>query len=217
MTRLSASRLFVALAVLVGGPAFAAEAVPGPTPQELIETSAKKMLAALDSDREAARKDPGRVEKLVEEILLPGFDTDESARRVLGTHWARATPEDRQRFIDAFYHSLLRNYGSALAEFTADRMVVLPFRGDLSTGNATVRTEVKRKDGTRVPVNYTLHATPKGWKAWDVSIEGISYVRNFRNDVGAEISKNGLAAVIERLERENRAGTGAPTKAPAQQ
>jgi phospholipid transport system substrate-binding protein len=204
MIRHAASRLCCLLAFFAGTAALAADAVPGPTPQELIETSAKRMLAALDADRDAARKDPGRVEQLVEEILLPGFDTDESARRVLGVHWSRATPEDRQRFIKAFYRSLLRNYGSALAEFTADRMVVLPFRGDLSTGNATVRTEVKRKDGTRVPVNYTLHATPEGWKAWDVSIVGISYVRNFRNDVGAEISKNGLAAVIERLERENR-------------
>jgi len=204
MIRKFASRLCCALAVLAGGAALAADAVPGPSPQALIETSANKMLAALDADREAARKDPKRVEKLVEEILLPGFDTDESARRVLGAHWQRATPEERQRFIDAFYHSLLRNYGSALAEFTADRMVVLPFRGDLSTGNATVRTEVKRKDGTRVPVNYTLRATPEGWKAWDVSIEGISYVRNFRNDIGAEIASKGLGAVIERLERENR-------------
>jgi phospholipid transport system substrate-binding protein len=203
MIRQYASRLCCFLALLAGSAALAADAVPGPSPQELIETTAKRMLDALDADRDAARKDPRRVEKLVEEILLPGFDTDESARRVLGVHWTRATPEDRQRFIKAFYQALLRNYGSALAEFTADRMVVLPFRGDLSTGNATVRTEVKRKDGTRVPVNYTLHATPEGWKAWDVTIEGISYVRNFRNDVGAEISKNGLAAVIERLEREN--------------
>ena len=204
MIRHAASRLCCLLVFFAGSAALAADAVPGPAPQELIETSAKKMLAALDADRETVRKDPKRVEKLVEDILLPGFDTDESARRVLGVHWTRATPEDRQRFIKAFYQSLLRNYGSALAEFTADRMVVLPFRGDLSSGNATVRTEVKRKDGTRVPVNYTLHATPEGWKAWDVSIEGISYVRNFRNDVGAEISKNGLAAVIERLESENR-------------
>jgi phospholipid transport system substrate-binding protein len=203
MIRQYASRLCCLLALLAGSAALAADAVPGPSPQELIETTARRMLDALDADRDAARKDPRRVEKLVEQILLPGFDTDESARRVLGAHWTRATPEDRQRFIKAFYQSLLRNYGSALAEFTADRMVVLPFRGDLSTGNATVRTEVKRKDGTRVPVNYTLHATPEGWKAWDVTIEGISYVRNFRNDVGAEISKNGLAAVIERLEREN--------------
>ena len=212
MIRHVASRLCCLLVFFAGSAALAADAVPGPTPQDLIETTAKKMLAALDADREAARKDPKRVEKMVEEILLPGFDTDESARRVLGTHWTRATPADRQRFIDAFYQSLLRNYGSALAEFTADRMVVLPFRGDLSTGNATVRTEVKRKDGTRVPVNYSLHATPAGWKAWDVTIEGISYVRNFRNDVGAEISKNGLTAVIERLERENRENAPAPTK-----
>jgi phospholipid transport system substrate-binding protein len=203
MIRQYASRLCCLLALLAGSAALAADAVPGPSPQQLIETTAKRMLDALDADRDAARKDPKRVEKLVEEILLPGFDTDESARRVLGVHWTRATPEDRQRFIKAFYQSLLRNYGSALAEFTADRMVVLPFRGDLSTGNATVRTEVKRRDGTRVPVNYTLHVTPEGWKAWDVTIEGISYVRNFRNDVGAEISKNGLTAVIERLEREN--------------
>ncbi len=205
MIRLFATRLVLLLA-LVAPPALAAEVTPGPGPQEVIETAAKKMLVALDADRELARKDPKRVERLVEEILLPGFDTDESARRVLGTHWTRAKPEDRQRFIDAFYQSLLQNYGSALAEFTADRMVMLPFRGDVSTGNATVRTEVKRRDGTRVPVNYSLHATPRGWKAWDVTIEGISYVRNLRNDIGAEISQKGLIPVIERLERENRGG-----------
>ena len=110
------------------------------------------------------------------------------------------TPAQRQRFIDAFYQSLLRNYGSALAEFTADRMALLPFRGDLATGQATVRTEVKRSDGTRVPVNYSMRATAAGWKAWDVTIEGISYVRNLRNDVGAEVDQRGLDAVIERLE-----------------
>jgi len=106
-----------------------------------------------------------------------------SARLVLGRHWRDATPEQRQRFIGAFYQSLLRNYGSALAEFTGDRLTLLPFRGDLSTGRATIRTEVKRSDGTRVPVNYSMRATPAGWKAWDVAIEGISYVRNLRNDV----------------------------------
>jgi phospholipid transport system substrate-binding protein len=190
----------------VVGAAYAAEAVPGPAPQELIETTARKLLEALDADRALAKKDPARVRKLVDEILLPHFDTDYSARLVLGKHWRAATEEQRKRFIDAFYQSLLRNYGSALAEFTADRMEVLPFRGDLATGQATVRTEVKRSNGTRVPVSYTLHATPAGWKAWDVTIEGISYVRNFRNDVGAEIDQTGLPALIERLEKENQRG-----------
>ena len=208
MTRRLAIRLCVLLMpVALAGSAWAADPVPGPAPQELIESAATRLLQALDADREAARKDAKRVQKMVDEILLPAFDTDYSARLVLGKHWRGATAEQRKQFIDAFYQSLLRNYGSALAEFTADRMVVLPFRGDLATGQATVRTEVKRYDGTRVPVNYTLRATPGGWKAWDVTIEGISYVRNFRNDVGAEIAERGLASVIERLEAEARGET----------
>ncbi|MGH8251333.1 MAG: MlaC/ttg2D family ABC transporter substrate-binding protein [Steroidobacteraceae bacterium] len=202
-----APRLACVLApIALAGAAWAAEAVPGPAPQELIEKAARELLEALDADREAAKKDPSRVRKLVDQILLPHFDTDYSARLVLGKHWRAASEEQRQRFIDAFYQSLLQNYGSALAEFTADRMKVLPFRGDLSGGQATIRTEVKRSNGQRVPVNYTLRATPEGWKAWDVTIEGISYVRNFRNDVGAEVDQRGLTSVIERLERENRTG-----------
>jgi phospholipid transport system substrate-binding protein len=196
----------LAAPVAVTGAAHAADAVPGPAPQELIETTSRKLLEALDADRELAKKDPARVRKLVDEILLPHFDTDYSARLVLGKHWRTATPEQQKRFVDAFYQSLLRNYGSALAEFTADRLTVLPFRGDLASGQASVRTEVKRSNGTRVPVNYTLRATPQGWKAWDVTIEGISYVRNFRNDVGAEVDQKGLPALIERLEKENRSG-----------
>jgi len=203
MRPLTACRGILAWVLLLTGAAAASGAVPGPGPQELIETAAMRLLNALDADRLAARSDASRVRKLVDEILLPHFDTDYTARLVLGKHWRDATPEQRQRFIDAFYQSLLRNYGSALAEFTADRMTVLPFRGDLATGQATVRTEVKRSDGTRVPVSYTMRATPSGWKAWDVTIEGISYVRNLRNDVGAEVNQRGLDAVIERLEAED--------------
>jgi phospholipid transport system substrate-binding protein len=199
LARLAPAALLCAAAL-----AAAAEPVPGQAPQELIESTARQLLQALDANREAVRKDPERVQQLVDQHLLPHFDTDYSARLVLGRHWRNATPAQRQRFIDAFYRSLLRNYGAALADFTADRLAVLPFRGDLASGQATVRTEVKRSDGTRVPVNYTLRATPAGWKAWDVTIEGISYVRNFRNDVGAEVDQRGLDAVIERLERENQ-------------
>jgi len=201
MTRRLLIRLCCLLAPgLLAAGAWAADSVPGPAPQELIQSAATRLLQALDADREAVRRDPKHVQKLVDEILLPSFDTDYSARLVLGKHWRDASPEQRRRFIDAFYQSLLRNYGAALAEFTADRMVVLPFRGNLTSGQAIVRTEVKRSDGTRVPVNYTLRATPAGWKAWDVTIEGISYVRNFRNDVGAEVDQRGLDAVIARLE-----------------
>ncbi len=206
--RLAITLAAILLPALFAAVARAAEAVPGPAPQELIETTARSLLEALDADRAQAKKDPARVRKLVDEILLPHFDTDYSARLVLGKNWRSATPDQRRQFIDAFYQSLLRNYGSALADFTAERLVVLPFRGDLASGQAVVRTEVKRSNGQRVPVNYSLHSTPQGWKAWDVTIEGISYVRNFRNDVGAEVDQKGLDSVIKRLETEGpRAAT----------
>jgi phospholipid transport system substrate-binding protein len=197
--------------MMLAGAVAMAGSVPGPAPQDLIETTSTRLLKALDADREIVKRDPARVRRLVDEILLPYFDTDYAGRLVLGKHWRDATPEQQRRFIEAFYQSMLRNYGSALAEFTADRMTLLPFRGDLATGQATVKTEVKRSDGTRVPVNYSMRATPGGWKAWDVTIEGISYVRNLRNDVGAEVDQRGLDAVIQRLEAENLGAKDRPS------
>jgi len=180
-------------------------AVPGPGPQQLIEKASHEMLEALDADRAAYKKDPARVDALVDRILLPHFDTALAARLVLGKYWRTATPEQRKRFVDAFYHSLLSKYGAALANFTADRMTILPFRGDLASGRATVRTEVTTDDGKRVPVDYSMYATPQGWKAWDVTIEGISYVKNYRTDFGSEVEQKGLDELITRLETEARA------------
>ncbi|HWJ05510.1 MAG TPA: ABC transporter substrate-binding protein, partial [Steroidobacteraceae bacterium] len=101
-------------------------------------------------------------------------------------------------------------YGDALLEFTSDRMKILPYKGDPAATSATVRTEVKRSNGTPVPVNYSLRGTPQGWKAWDVTIEGISYVKNYRTDFGAQADKEGIEAVIKRLETQNAAGKPDP-------
>jgi phospholipid transport system substrate-binding protein len=176
------------------------------TPQVLVENSAKKMLVELDANRAMYRGDPKKLDALVGNVLLPNFDTEYSARLVLGQSWRTATPEQRKRFVDAFYHSLLRNYGAALIDFTADRFVVLPYKGDPGDTTATVRTEVKRSSGDKVPVNFSLRKTPEGWKAWDVVIEGISYVKSFRTDFASEIQQKGLDDVISRLEKEGRVG-----------
>ncbi|MGO9930358.1 MAG: phospholipid-binding protein MlaC [Steroidobacteraceae bacterium] len=175
-------------------------------PGELVENSAKRMLVELDANRAMYRSDPKKLDALVGNVLLPYFDTDYSARLVLGQSWKTATPEQRKRFVDAFYHSLLRNYGAALIDFTGDRFVVLPYKGDPADTTATVRTEVKRESGAKVPVNFSLRKTADGWKAWDVVIDGISYVKSFRTDFAAEIQQKGLDDVITRLETEGRVG-----------
>ena len=190
----------------------AATAPPANTmgPQELVENSAKRMLAELDKNRPVYAKDPAKLDALVANVLLPNFDSEYSARLVLGQAWRTATPEQRKRFVDAFYHSLLRNYGTALLNFTADRFVILPYKGDPADATATVRTEVKKSSGESVPVNFSLRKTETGWKAWDVVIEGISYVKSFRTDIGAEIQQKSLDEVINRLETEGKVRGAAP-------
>jgi len=169
-------------------------------PGEVVQNAAQGMLHDLDQDRDSYRRDPQKVGALVDKYLLPHFDTEYSARLVLGQYWRNATPEQRQAFVNAFYHSLLTNYGSALVDFTADRLKIYPTNVDANATRATVRTEVKRDNGDRVSVNYYLHKTPQGWKAWDVVIDGISYVNSYREDFGPQIEQQGIDAVIKRLQ-----------------
>jgi phospholipid transport system substrate-binding protein len=172
-------------------------------PSELAESVARGVLNDLETNRDAMRKDPQLIRKLVDVHFLPSFDTEYAAALVLGKHWRAATPEQRKRFIAAFYQSLLQNYGDALVDFTADRLTIQPYRGNHADTTATVRTEVRRDNGSRVPVNFSMRKTSGGWKAYDVTIEGISYVKSFRTDFGSEVEQKGLDAVIKRLESQN--------------
>jgi phospholipid transport system substrate-binding protein len=192
-----------------GAPATPTAAPSTLGPQELVENSAKRMLVELDANRPMYAKDQTKLDALVANVLLPNFDTEYAARLVLGQTWRTATPDQRKRFVDAFYHSLLRNYGAALVDFTADRFIILPYKAEPGDTMATVRTEVKRESGDKVPVNFSLRKTDGVWKAWDVVIEGISYVKSFRTDFGAEIQAKGLDEVITRLESNAKPGAAA--------
>jgi phospholipid transport system substrate-binding protein len=202
-----ARRLFAGW-VLAAVCAAAAGEVDTSNPYNLIQTSATAMLREIDANRAAYRQDPMLLYAVVDRILLPSFDVDYAARLVLGKNWRAATAEQRKRFIEAFYRSLLTNYSDALVEFTGDRLKVLPTKVAPGAQVATVRSEIKRNNGQKVPVNYTLRLTPQGWKVWDVVIEGISYVKSFREDFGAEIDQKGLDAVIQRLATQK----GAPAR-----
>ena len=175
-------------------------------PSEVVQAAAQGMLNDLEKDRAGYKRDPAKVAQLVDKYLLPHFDTEYSARLVLGKYWRTATLDQRQHFIDAFYHSLLSNYGAALTEFTADKLKIYPTTVDPSKPIATVRTEVKRDNGDRVSVNYYMHKTPQGWKAWDVVIDGISYVNSYRTDFGEQIEQQGIDSVIKRLEAGEKPG-----------
>jgi phospholipid transport system substrate-binding protein len=170
-------------------------------PSDIVQTAAQSILKDLEANREVYRKDPSKIATLVDKYLLPHFDTEYAARLVLAQYWRTATPDQKKRFVDAFYHSLLQNYGSALVDFTADKLKVFPSKVAPGDDHATVRTEIKRDSGDRIAVNYQLHKTPDGWKAYDVNIDGISYVKSYREDFGSQIAQQGIDSVIARLER----------------
>ncbi len=177
------------------------------SPQQLVENSAKRMLQELDANRAMYKADPAKLDALVGNVLLPNFDTEYSARLVLGQSWRTATPEQRKRFVDAFYHSLLRNYGAALIDFTADRFVVLPYKGDPGDTTATVRTEVKKSSGDKVPVNFSLRQDSRRVEGMGCGDRRHLLRQEFSHRLCiARSSKRGWTMSLRRLEKEGRVG-----------
>ena len=211
-------RSVLALLVLCAAPlaSMAAAPIDDTSPQKLIETSSKELFTDLDANRARYRSDLPALYNMVREKFLPYVDVDYAAQQVLGKNWRTATPEQRKRFIDSFTRSLLYTYGDALVDFTGDRMKVLPFQGDAAAPRASVRTEIRRSNGATVAVAYSLRKNAAGaWRVWDVVIEGISYVKSFREQFELEIDQKGLDAVLQRLESGLKPDGKPPVNGPA--
>ena len=184
---------------------FMSSAVMAQEPNDVIQETADELAAALDGRKEELAADKVALYSMIDGILLPRFDRRYAAQLVLGRPWRDATAEQRERFIDGFYASMLRRYANGVLEFDQSKMEILPFRGDLEKKRTTVKTIVRLNDGTKVPVNYEMVKRDSGWMMFDVKIEGISYIRNFKTEINAEIQATSLDAVIERLEMEAQA------------
>ncbi len=194
----------LAVLLLVFSPAVALAQAPVTVIQEASELLAVELAERKDelsSDRDA-------LYAVVNDIILPRFDRRYAAQLVLGRNWRSASSEQRSAFIDAFYANLLRRYAEGALEFDEDKIEILPFRGDESKGRVMVKTRVTLDDGTVVPVDYGLSNRNGSWKVFDVVIEGISYVRNFRAELASEIQASSLDAVISRLSAEAPAEAG---------
>ncbi|RLA31150.1 MAG: ABC transporter substrate-binding protein [Gammaproteobacteria bacterium] len=181
---------------------FMSSAAMAQEPNDVIQETADELAAALDGRKEELAADKVSLYSMIDGILLPRFDRRYAAQLVLGRPWRDATAEQRERFIAGFYSSMLRRYANGVLEFDQSKMEILPFRGDLEKKRTTVKTIVRLNDGTKVPVNYEMVKRDSGWMMFDVKIEGISYIRNFKTEINAEIQATSLDAVIERLEME---------------
>lgn len=170
------------------------------SPQEIIREAVDLLTTGLDERREELKSDRDALYEFIDGILLPRFARKFAATAVLTKHWRTASDEQKQRFIDAFYTTLVRRYADGILEFDMDRIVIRPYKGDPTKRTTVVKTSVRLDDGTKIPVFYTLVNTKEGWRMFDVKIEGVSYIVNYRKELHAEIRRTGLDQVIERLE-----------------
>jgi phospholipid transport system substrate-binding protein len=202
MLRIFGFALALAIGFAASGPAGAqGAAAAAATPDQVVQGIADDLGKSIEGHQAELKNDREKLIKLIDGILLPHFDIDYASILVLGQSARSATPEQRARFAKAFYNSIAHRYAEGLLNYTKGRVRVLPSKGDTNDKRTIVRTEVVLDDGKTLPVDYAFRKTQDGtWKAYDVIIEGISYVTNYRNQVGAEIAKSGLDALIARLE-----------------
>jgi phospholipid transport system substrate-binding protein len=173
----------------------------GTAPNEVVQGIVDNLGKTMESRRTELQNNREALLKTIDDIVLPHFDIDYASILVLGQNARTATPEQRARFAKAMYNSITHRYAEGLLKYTEGRVKVLPFQGELNDKRSLVRTQVVLDDGKTVPVDYAFRKTPAGdWKAYDVIIEGISYVTNYRNQVSAEIAKSSLDALTQRLE-----------------
>ena len=173
---------------------------PAAGPQAVMEDLSARLFADLDKQPKSIRHDANKVRPLIDGLLSAHFDRDYAAKLVLGQYWRAATPDQRRRFAVALYQRLLGTYAGAVAEWTQDRVKLLPLRSDPAALQVTVHTQVTGSGGV-VPVDFRLRQTSEGWKIFDVIVDGVSYVRNYHDDTDAEVTQKGLDAAIARLAR----------------
>ena len=177
-------------------------AMAADSPNTLVEDAIAELAKSLDGRKDELTADREALHALIDDMLLPRFDRKYAAQLVLGQHWRTASPQQRERFINAFSNALVRKYADGVLEFEQDKIEVLPFRGDATKQRTMVKTIVTLNDGTKVPVNYGLVMRESGWLIFDVTIEGISYIRNYRAELDSEIRGTSLNDVIRRFESE---------------
>jgi phospholipid transport system substrate-binding protein len=199
MTRITlsfiCSALFAASAAL--SPAYAATTAPDVMIRQVVEQT----LTDLRNNKEQIEEQG--VFEFVNKRLLPHFDFDYMSQLVVGLHWRTASVKQRSDFSDQFKTLLIKTYAGALESYTDEVVEVLPYRAGSDPEDALVSTEIVPKAGPAIPIDYSLHLKEGQWIVYDVSIDGLSLVTNYRRSFGRKIKAEGINELIADLKSKN--------------
>ena len=191
--------ILVWLVVTGGAAAVSAE------PDLLIKQTTDSVIQELTNNRDAYMKDNAKLYDMVDAIVLPHFDFERMSKLVLGKHWRSASDQQRQKFVEQFKTLLVRTYATALFQYDGQKIIYKPFHKKEGDDHAVVRTEIVPKDGPPVPLHYALSSNGAGaWKVFDIRIDGISLVTNYRTAYDGTIQSDGIDTLISKLEEKNK-------------
>jgi phospholipid transport system substrate-binding protein len=174
-------------------------------PEVLVKQTADDVLAIVKNDKDIQAGNQQKLFAVVEEKILPNFDFDRVCRMVLGKNWKSASPEQQALFQKEFRSLLLRTYATALGKYRDQVIEYRPMQTDASEKNVTVKTQIIQKGGQPIAVDYSLVKGPAGWKVYDITIESVSLVTNYRSQFSSEIRQNGLDSLNKKLADKNAA------------
>ena len=202
--RIFLSTLMLALAFGICGAAGAQSPSPAVSAESFMKDVVDDILSVVEKRRDELQEEPQALRDLVTEQIMPHVDFRYLSRLVLARHWRTASEAQREAFMAAFRNMLMRTYADALLAYRDQEIRYLPNRNDPERRDAQVRTEIVPKDGQPIPVTYRLYRNDQGeWKIYDITVERISLVTNYRSTFDDQIRKHGLDGLIEQLENHN--------------
>ena len=186
---------------------FAVLAADAESPDQLVKKVSDRILQLIKANKEEYNRDPHKLYAMVDREVLPYFDFRVMSRSVLGRYWKDATYEQREKFVKEFRDLLVRTYATALLKYTNQELRILPFRASAEDKTVLVKSEIVQGGGApNIAMNYSFYRSDEGWKIYDVAIEGVSLVTNYRSAYAEKVRAQGLDALISSLAEANRRG-----------
>lgn len=170
-------------------------------PAQQVKLVSEQLMQTLEKERTQLEQDSTKVQALAERLVFPYVDVTKMARFVMGAHWRSASPEEQKAFVDAFKKLLINAYARSFLKLQIDHLAMGEVRqGSSGKGDVEVPVTVVEKSGNAVPVIFRLLPTGDSWKVYDLEIQGISLLLNYRTVYALEIESKGLPAVIANMQ-----------------
>lgn len=169
-----------------------------PEPEQLMRATTERVVKQLEASPEL-RNDPPALKALIEKEVFPHVDFPYTARMILGRAWTEANPEQREKFTKEIQKLLACTYSTAFASYSGQEVEYQQASWDEKNNEVEIRSRITQDGKPPIPVNYRLHKTDASWKLYDLVVEGVSLVANYRSTFRQQLQKQDLDGLITDL------------------